>query len=65
MAADRLTGSRRAHHRLHHSFRGGTGKSNMTANVAALLAQSGKRVGVIDADIQSPRHPRPLRSRGS
>lgn len=37
-----------------HSFRGGTGKSNTTANVAALLAQSGKRVGVIDADIQSP-----------
>ena len=37
-----------------HSFRGGTGKSNTTANVAAMLAQSGKRVGVIDADIQSP-----------
>lgn len=37
-----------------HSFRGGTGKSNTTANVAAVLAQSGRRVGVIDADIQSP-----------
>lgn len=37
-----------------HSFRGGTGKSNTTANVAALLSASGKRVGVIDADIQSP-----------
>ena len=37
-----------------HSFRGGTGKSNTTANVAALLAASGKRVGVSDADIQSP-----------
>lgn len=37
-----------------HSFRGGTGKSNTTANVATILAQSGKRVGVIDADIQSP-----------
>ena len=37
-----------------HSFRGGTGKSNTTANVAAILALSGKRVGVIDADIQSP-----------
>ena len=37
-----------------HSFRGGTGKSNTTANVASLLAGSGKRVGVIDADIQSP-----------
>jgi MinD-like ATPase involved in chromosome partitioning or flagellar assembly len=37
-----------------HSFRGGTGKSNTTANLAALLAASGKRVAVIDADIQSP-----------
>lgn len=37
-----------------HSFRGGTGKSNTAANVAALLAASGRRVGVIDADIQSP-----------
>ncbi len=37
-----------------HSFRGGTGKSNTTANLAALLAASGQRVGVIDTDIQSP-----------
>jgi MinD-like ATPase involved in chromosome partitioning or flagellar assembly len=37
-----------------HSFRGGTGKSNTTANLAVLLAQDGKRVGVIDTDIQSP-----------
>jgi MinD-like ATPase involved in chromosome partitioning or flagellar assembly len=37
-----------------HSFRGGTGKSNTTANVAAVLAGRGKRVGVIDGDIQSP-----------
>ncbi|RYU61408.1 MinD/ParA family protein [Methylolobus aquaticus] len=37
-----------------HSFRGGTGKSNITANLAALLASTGKRVGVIDTDIQSP-----------
>lgn len=37
-----------------HSFRGGTGKSNTTANVAALLALQGMRVGVIDTDIQSP-----------
>ncbi|MEZ4862417.1 MAG: MinD/ParA family protein [Caldilineaceae bacterium] len=37
-----------------HSFRGGTGKSNTTANLAALLAASGHRVGVIDTDIQSP-----------
>jgi septum site-determining protein MinD len=37
-----------------HSFRGGTGKSNTTANVAALLAADGLRVGVVDTDIQSP-----------
>jgi MinD-like ATPase involved in chromosome partitioning or flagellar assembly len=37
-----------------HSFRGGTGKSNTTANVATVVAQRGRRVGVIDADIQSP-----------
>ena len=37
-----------------HSFRGGTGKSNTTANLAALLAMKGKRVAVIDTDIQSP-----------
>ena len=37
-----------------HSFRGGTGKSNTIANVAALLAAEGRRVGVVDTDIQSP-----------
>jgi MinD-like ATPase involved in chromosome partitioning or flagellar assembly len=37
-----------------HSFRGGTGKSNTTANVASLLAMEGKRVGIVDTDIQSP-----------
>ena len=37
-----------------HSFRGGTGKSNTTANVAALLAGEGRNVGVVDTDIQSP-----------
>jgi MinD-like ATPase involved in chromosome partitioning or flagellar assembly len=37
-----------------HSFRGGTGKSNTTANTAVLMAAEGKRVGVIDTDIQSP-----------
>jgi MinD-like ATPase involved in chromosome partitioning or flagellar assembly len=37
-----------------HSFRGGTGKSNTTANVAVLLAAQGKRIGVFDTDIQSP-----------
>lgn len=37
-----------------HSFRGGTGKSNSTANLAALMAERGLRVGVVDTDIQSP-----------
>jgi MinD-like ATPase involved in chromosome partitioning or flagellar assembly len=37
-----------------HSFRGGTGKSNMVANMAALLAAAGRRIGVIDTDILSP-----------
>lgn len=37
-----------------HSFRGGTGKSNITANIAVVLAQKGFRVGVFDTDIQSP-----------
>jgi MinD-like ATPase involved in chromosome partitioning or flagellar assembly len=37
-----------------HSFRGGTGKSNLVANVAASLAVSGCRVGIVDTDIQSP-----------
>jgi septum site-determining protein MinD len=37
-----------------HSFRGGTGKSNTTANLATLVAREGFRVGVVDTDIQSP-----------
>ena len=37
-----------------HSFRGGTGKSNMTANLAAVIAGDDRRVAVIDTDIQSP-----------
>ena len=37
-----------------HSFRGGTGKSNTTANVASQLALNGKRVAIVDTDIQSP-----------
>ncbi|MGK7928521.1 MAG: MinD/ParA family protein [Spirulina sp.] len=37
-----------------HSYRGGTGKSNSTANLAAKVASYGHRVGVVDTDIQSP-----------
>ncbi|MGH8000475.1 MAG: MinD/ParA family ATP-binding protein [Brasilonema sp.] len=46
-----------------HSFRGGTGKSNLTANLAVAIAsllpsgqnaQKGNRVAVVDTDLQSP-----------
>jgi MinD-like ATPase involved in chromosome partitioning or flagellar assembly len=37
-----------------HSFRGGTGKSNLAANLAVQIATSGKRVGIVDTDVQSP-----------
>jgi MinD-like ATPase involved in chromosome partitioning or flagellar assembly len=37
-----------------HSFRGGTGKSNLTANVATVVASQGKRLAIVDTDIQSP-----------
>lgn len=37
-----------------HSYRGGTGKSNFAANLAATLALQGYRVAVVDTDIQSP-----------
>ena len=37
-----------------HSFRGGTGKSNTTANLTVLMAMQGLRVGVVDTDIASP-----------
>lgn len=37
-----------------HSFRRGTGKTNITANVAALLVAKALRVGVVDTDLWSP-----------
>lgn len=37
-----------------HSYRGGTGKSNLTANLATAIALTGRRVGIVDTDIQSP-----------
>lgn len=37
-----------------HSFRGGTGKSNTTANVATMMAKRGMRVAVVDTDLNSP-----------
>ncbi|MBD6619773.1 MinD/ParA family protein [Komarekiella sp. 'clone 1'] len=37
-----------------HSFRGGTGKSNLTANLAVTMALQHKRVAIVDTDLQSP-----------
>ena len=37
-----------------HSYRGGTGKSNLTANLAVCAVEQGKRVAVVDTDLQSP-----------
>lgn len=37
-----------------HSYRGGTGKSSTAANLALLLASAGRRVALVDTDIQTP-----------
>lgn len=37
-----------------HSYRGGTGKSNFTANLSAAIADQGYRVGIVDTDVPSP-----------
>lgn len=37
-----------------HSFRRSTGKSTMAANLAALMALAGHRVGIVDANVSSP-----------
>ncbi|WP_327583556.1 MinD/ParA family protein [Nonomuraea sp. NBC_00507] len=37
-----------------HSYRGGTGKSSVAANLSVLLAKEGCRVAVLDADIHAP-----------
>ncbi|TMI37780.1 MinD/ParA family protein, partial [Candidatus Bathyarchaeota archaeon] len=36
-----------------HSFKGGTGKTTLTANLAAILAMH-HRVGVMDLDLSGP-----------
>ena len=37
-----------------HSFRPGTGKSCVAANIATVLAATGQRVGIIDSDVHAP-----------
>lgn len=37
-----------------HSFKGGTGKSTVSANLAVSLALEGRRVGVLDLDLAGP-----------
>ena len=36
------------------AFRRGTGATHVAANLAALLAQAGQRVGLLDADFVAP-----------
>jgi len=47
------------------SGKGGVGKSLVTANLAAVLAVGGKRVGILDADLHGPTVPKMLGLKGA
>jgi len=43
-----------AHISFLHSFRGGVGKTTVAVNLAGLLASQGRRVGIIETNLQAP-----------
>jgi ATP-binding protein involved in chromosome partitioning len=46
------------------SGKGGVGKSTLTANLAVALARTGRKIGVVDADIYGPSQPKLLATEG-